>query len=273
MLADHAAAHHRRLRDAVCHGGGVPGPVECRADVVGHAAVDGDVAAAGAVGEERVLDHAHPVEGHGGGAHHGAPGLHGDPRDLDAQAVAGRAHSAGDGARRLDGGGGDRVDARVGDAHPAAQVDLGQRSAHTGPDLRGELADDAGGLLECGGALDLAANVAVQAAQLQVGAGRDGGHDLVELAVEGAHAELLVLVPGGDVLVAAGVHAGLDPDHDAGGGAQAGGDRLDLGDLVQGVDEDPLNALAVPGLQGGLDLGVELVVAVQAHRRRRGAGA
>ena len=88
----------------------------------------------------------------------------------------------------------------------------------------------------------------------------DRGHGLVRLAGGQGQAELLVLVGGGDVLVAARVDAGLQAHHDGRDDAEVSGDALDLVDLVHRVDEDAVDA----GLEGEADLRVRLVVAVQA---------
>ena len=88
----------------------------------------------------------------------------------------------------------------------------------------------------------------------------DRGHGLVRLAGGQGQAELLVLVGGRDVLVAARVDAGLQAHHDGSDDAEVGGDALDLVDLVHRVDEDAVDA----GLEGEADLRVRLIVAVQA---------
>ena len=102
--------------------------------------------------------------------------------------------------------------------------------------------------------------MAVQAAEVQVSRILDRGHGLVRLASGQGQAELLVLVGGRDVLVAARVDAGLQAHHDGSDDAEVGGDTLDLVDLVHRVDEDAVDA----GLEGEEDLRVRLVVAVQA---------
>ena len=109
----------------------------------------------------------------------------------------------------------------------------------------------------------------MQAAKVQVGGALDGPHGLKGLAAGQGQAELLILVGGGDVLVAAGVDAGLQAHHDRGAHPHVGGDALDLANLVHRVDEDPVDAC----LQGQTDLTVRLVVAVQANARGVHAGA
>ena len=82
------------------------------------------------------------------------------------------------------------------------------------------------------------------------------------------HAELLVLVRGGDELVAARVDAGGHAQHDAGAFAEPAGDGGDAGRLVRGVDHDLGEAL----FDGERDLLVRLVVAVQHQAASGGAG-
>ena len=105
--------------------------------------------------------------------------------------------------------------------------------------------------------------MAVQPAEVQVRRVLDGGHGLVRLAGGQGQAELLVLVGGRDVLVAARVDAGLQTHHDGRDDAEVGGDTRDLVDLVHRIDEDAMDA----GLEGEADLRVRLVVAVQADAR------
>ena len=102
--------------------------------------------------------------------------------------------------------------------------------------------------------------MAVQAPEVQVRRILDRGHGLVRLAGGQGQAELLILVGGRDVLVAARVDAGLQAHHDGSDDAEVGGDTLDLVDLVHRVDEDAVDT----GLEGEADLRVRLVVAVQA---------
>ena len=100
----------------------------------------------------------------------------------------------------------------------------------------------------------------MQAPEVQVRRILDRGHGLVRLAGGQGQAELLVLVGGRDVLVAACVDAGLQAHHDGRDDAEVSGDALDLMDLVHRVDEDAVDA----GLEGEADLRVRLVVAVEA---------
>ena len=71
--------------------------------------------------------------------------------------------------------------------------------------------------------------------------------------------EFLVFVGGGDVLVPARVDAGRHAQHDVGDDAAFGRDRIDQGELGQGVDDQ----VADPVVQGQADLLARLVVAVQ----------
>ena len=171
----------------------------------------------------------------------------------------------------LDRGGRDRVLARVGNAHAAAQVDGGNVQAQLSLQERREVDDDARGLGEGLGPKNLGTDVAVQAPEVQVRRILDRGHGLVRLAGGQGQAELLVLVGGRDVLVAACVDAGLQAHHDGRDDAEVSGDALDLVDLVHRVDEDAVNA----GLEGEANLRVRLIVAMQAdaigvHARAQG---
>ena len=100
----------------------------------------------------------------------------------------------------------------------------------------------------------------MQAPEVQVRRVLDRSHGLVGLAGGQGQAELLVLVGGRNVLVAARVDAGLQAHHNGRDDAEVSGDALNLVDLVHRVDEDAVDA----GLEGEADLRVRLVVAVQA---------
>ena len=169
----------------------------------------------------------------------------------------------------LDRGGRDRILARVGDAHSAAQVDGRNVQAQLGLQARREVDDDARGLGKGLGPKDLGTDVAVQAPEVQVRRILDRGHGLARLAGGQGQAELLVLVGGRDVLVAARVNAGLQAHHDGRNDAEVSGNALDLVDLVHRVDEDAVDT----GLEGEADLRVRLVVAVQADAIGVHAGA
>ena len=90
-----------------------------------------------------------------------------------------------------------------------AQVDGGNLQAEFVSKNRRKVNDDARSLGEGLGPKNLGADVAVQAPEVQVGRVLDRSHGLVGLAGGQGQAELLVLVGGRDVLVAARVDAGL----------------------------------------------------------------
>ena len=158
----------------------------------------------------------------------------------------------------------------VGDAVAAAEVDLGAVDAVLVDDP-GVQADEAPGRhLEAAGVEDLAADVAVQPAQVEhVGPRQQRGGRVERLAAGQAEAELLVLVTGGDELVGVRLDADGHPHHDRGHDAELGRDGGDPVDLVERVDDDPPHPVG----QRLADLGGGLVVAVEADPLRREAGA
>ena len=129
--------------------------------------------------------------------------------------------------------------------------------------------DDADGLPEAGQVQDLRADVGVQPVQLELGGGDDRVDGLPGSASVDGEAELLVLVAGGDVLVAAGVHAGGQAHHDLAGllrPVDAAGAQLAHGadgelDLLEGVEDEVTHMVG----EGDGDLGLRLAVAVQAQ--------
>ena len=100
---------------------------------------------------------------------------------------------------------------RVGDAEAAAEVELGHRHAELGADLGVQGEHPTGGHLEARGVEDLAADVGVQAEQLQARGGDHTAYGLEGVAGGDREAELLVLVGGGDVLVGVGLDARPSP--------------------------------------------------------------
>src|SRR5690606_26235573 len=247
---------------------GVDGVVEDRADVVAHAAVDRDVDALAAVVEPDGLDGPDPVQGGDGGSDERTAGLERQRGDGGAELAGGRGDLADEGGDDVGHGRGVVV-GRVGDAEAAAEVELAQQHTALGRDLGAEAEQRPRGGDEPVGGEDLAADVGVQPEQVQLG----GGEGPVDRLAGGAggerEAELLVLVRGRDVLVAAGVHTGGDADHDGGhdpGGTGALGDEVDLG---QGVDDEAADAVR----ERGVDLLDGLVVAVQPDRLAGHAGA
>ena len=179
------------------------------------------------------------------------------------------AHDLRQSAGNLDRRGRDRILPRVGDADAATQVNRGNVHVELGLHTRREVDDDARGLSKGLGPEDLGADVAVQPAEVQVRRVLDRGHGLVRLAGRQGQAELLVLVGGRNVFVAACVDTGLEAHHDGRDDAEVSGDALDLVDLIHRVDEDAMNA----SLESEANLRVRLVVAVQADARGVHAGA
>ena len=129
VLADDAAARQGRGLGWVAVGERrrVGSVVEDRADVIRHAAVDRHVAAHSPVFQGNLLDDANAVEHDHRGACDGATGFDGHVRDRQAMVGTALAHHGSQRAGDLDRGGRDRVLARVGNAHAAAQVDPRER--------------------------------------------------------------------------------------------------------------------------------------------------
>ena len=96
-----------------------------------------------------------------------------------------------------------------------------------------------------------ARRVVARGERLERGAGRE------------REAKLLVLVARGDVLVAASVHARGHAHHDGRDRAELARDRVEHLDLGERIDDDAPN----PNLERATQLGVGLVVAVQADAR------
>ena len=110
--------------------------------------------------------------------------------------------------------------------------------------------------------------MAVEAGQLEVGAGRHPAGGLQGVPGADGEAELRVLGAGLDVLVGVGLDARRHPDHDPGDGQPALDQRLEPVELGERVGHDPPDA----GGQGGGQLLVGLVVAVEHDAGRREAG-
>ena len=155
---------------------------------------------------------------------------------------------------------GRRVDAGVGDAEAAAEVELGQRGAGPIGELGVQAQRPSGRDLEALGVEDLRADVGVDPGQVQRRLLEAGLQRLGRRAAGDGEAELLVLVGGGDVLVGVRLDARGDPHHHPRPYAQLGGQLTQPGDLGERVDNDPPDT----GGQRLAELGDALVVAVQA---------
>ena len=271
MLAHHPAAHQPGLRVGAAVGdqGRVGGLVEGWADVVTHAAVDADVEARCPFPQLDALEAGDGVEGDRRRSGDCAAGLDGDGGDLVSKTLAGLAHGLGQGAGDLRRAGRHRVGPGVGDAVATAQVDLRAQVPGVDGDLVAQGEDDADGLPEAGQVQDLGADVGVQPVQLELGGGDDRVDGLPGSASVDGEAELLVLVAGGDVLVATGVHAGGQAHHDLAGllgpvdatGAQlAHGADSEL-NLLERVEDEVTHVVG----EGDGDLGLRLAVTVQAQ--------
>jgi hypothetical protein len=268
VLADDAAEGGRGLGLPVGEHAGVGGVVEGGADVVAHPAVDGDVVAdqRGARGTAGTqpdrLDRADLVDRDRAGAGDRPARLDREPRHGQIQLRA----LGGDDLLQpgRDVGGADRVVlGQVGDAEPAAEVELGEHLAGGLSQLAEQPDHAVRGGLEAGGVEDLGADVAVQAGEVQVRLADhpDGGGE----GVTGGQreAELLVLVGRRDELVRVRLDADGRADqhgHRGAAGLDPGrGQREQAVDLVEGVDHDVPDT----GVDGELQLDEGLVVAVQ----------
>ena len=103
----------------------------------------------------------------------------------------------------------------VGDAEPAAQVELGHVHAVLGVDPPGQLEHPVGGHLEAAGVEDLRADVRVQPGELKLREREHPADRLVGGAGGEREAELLVVVRGGHELVRVRLDPGRHPDQDA----------------------------------------------------------
>ena len=237
--------------------------VERRADVVGHAAVDGDVLADAGQG----FKDAHGVERDAGVGDKAATRLDENARLGHAVFSAEILH----GTRRafrevLDRGG--LVGREVGHAQAAAQVELGDLDAVFLPDARDELDHDLRGFAERMQREDLRTDMAVEADELHVG-GLDGVlHALEGEVVEHGEAELRVLATRTDVLVRVGLDAGRDAHVDGLLDAKFAGNLGHARELDAAVDHDAAYTCG----DGFAQLGRRLVVAVHEdalHREAR----
>ena len=244
------------LAGLVGDSGLVIGVVERRADVVGHAAVNGHVLADAG---QRLQD-ADGVQRKARGCHQAAAGLDRQARQLHTQALAVLAD-------RVDGALGELVDGGrlvvglVGDAQAAAHIELLDLVAvgflHTGD----ELDHDLHGFSERMQREDLRADVAVEAGQAHV-RGLERILDALEgEVVEHGEAELAVLAARADVLVRVGLDAGGDAHVDVLRDAQLAGDLADAAQLDAAVHHDAAHARR----NGLAQLLRRLVVAVHEH--------
>ncbi len=235
-MADELARLGRAV--AVEDRGGEALAVEHRLEVVGHAAVDGDVR------HRTALDGHDRVDGDPGAADQRAPGLD-DQLRVRVQVRRERR----DGRRGVVGDRRHGVLRRVGDPQPAAEV-VDREAPERGQRRRGAA--------EPVEVEQLGADVHVQADQLEPRRGRDPveqprgvGERDAELGLRAAGVHRRVREPG---------HARVHAHQDAlAGGRQA----REPVDVVGAVDDDQ----ADPGLQGGDEVGVALRVAVQQHVR------
>ena len=133
-----------------------------------------------------------------------------------------------------------------------------------GVDPRRQLEHPPGGHLEAGGVEDLRADVRVQPGELEHGQRQHPADRLVGGAGREREAELLVVVRGRHELVGVRLDPGRHPDQDPRPGAGQVGVVGEPGDLLEGVDHD----VPDPGRHRLLDLGGQLVVAVQRDQRR-----
>ena len=146
----------------------------------------------------------------------------------------------------------------VGDAETAAEIHLRHHVAEFVGDALVEAEHAPRGHLEARGVEDLAADVGVQADQLE-GVGGQHPSGRFERGTGGdREPELLVLVRGGDELVGVGLDAGRHPHHHPGVAAQFAGDAGEALDLVVGVDHDASDTEG----DRTLELAHRLVVAV-----------
>ncbi len=208
--AHHAGQHRRRGRGARREHAGIGRVVQRGADVVAHPAVHAHVRPDAV----HVLDRADLVEGHGGRPDDAAARLDRQPghRDAEDQAL-GRHDRAQPGGQGLHLGG--VVLGHVGDAEPAAQVELGHVHAVLGVDPPGQLEHPVRGHLEAAGVEDLRADVRVQPGELKLREREHAADRLVGGAGSEREAELLVVVRGRHELMRVRLDPGRHPHKDA----------------------------------------------------------
>jgi len=180
-----------------------------------------------------------------------------DPRDGGGKVHAGGSDGLGERGHDLVRGEG--ILAGVGDPEAAPEVHLGDEDAGLAGHLGPEAEQRFGGETVRGVVEHLGTDVAVEAEEVEGGMVHDGAGGGERGPRRDGEPELLVLVPGGDELVGAGVDAGGDAEEGRGDDVELRGDPADQVHLVEGVDDDPAHAVG----QRGADLAGGLVVAVQ----------
>ena len=262
VLADHAREHGCRVALARGDACRELRAVERRARVVAHAAVDAHVEAGRVVVQRDGLGRADLVERHARLPDDGAAGFEREIRHRDAAHGALAGDGVGDaGGELLDGRG--VVGRGVRDAESPAEVEDGDARRRRGA-RRGVRR----------GAPPTPGTRAVpkiwdpmwqwsptKARPGTVADPRDGGRGILK-----REAELLILVRRREEVVRLGVDAAVDPQQHALRDAAALDDRREALDLDRAVDDDGADA----GLDGPLELGDALVVAVEAQSRRVG---
>ena len=152
---------------------------------------------------------------------------------------------------------------RVADGVAAAEVHLGELHAGLHREGRAQAHHALGGLAEGVEREDLAADVGVDAEESQARSVVAREQRLVRVARGEGEAELLVLMAGGDVLVAARVDARGHPHEYGCRHPHLARDRVQQLDLREGVNDDAADA----HLESAAQFGVRFVVAVQPDAR------
>lgn len=238
---------------------GVRGLVKGVAGVVGHAAVDGDVAAV-------ALDGLHPphlVEGKTGVGHDAPAGLQEDPGHRVVLGGAALLQVLGQGP---DVAGDVHHGVALHIPHPEAapQVQGAGHEAVGCPHGLGEVQEDVHRVAEGLGLEDLGADVAVEALHLQVLLPQGRRHEPGGLAGLNGHAELAVDPPGVDGLEGVGVNPRGHPEEDPLPDAPGPGGLVQPVQLLEVVHDEA----AHPAVQGVGDVLVGLVVAVEVEPLR-----
>ncbi len=255
MLADQ--------RDHVRHGRAVPGNqtdsvtriIQCGADVVAHTTVDADIGTQ----PGQFLDRPDLIQCDRARTADGPARFDRQPRDGEPGRCTlladDRAEPVGD-VRDIEW----RVLAGVGDPQAAAEIELGQFDtvgiANDGQQPHHTM----GGQPESGGVEYLRTDVRVRPDELKVvGRGQHPSDRLGRRAAGEREAELLVLLPGGHIVVGVGLHSRSDPDEHSLTHAGLRGHRRQAGDLHERVDDDPPDAVGdrPPQLGDGLVVAVE----------------
>ena len=198
----------------------VMGLVERRADQLGHAGIED-----GEAGLAPLLDVEHPADQAAALPHQRPPQLEVHLLPGGELQIFGKCVEISGKIRHRPG-----VGMLVVDSQTSTEIEQGQGDLPLAePAL--DLVHPPGEALEDGDVGDLRADMKVDSLQLEVGELLHLRHHFSQLGI--VNAELVLLPPGGDVLVGVGINIGIDAQGDRGGSARLPGQAVDHLELLQ----------------------------------------